>query len=249
MPPHDLRGSIHDLFFLDVNVPEFSWPKIRTSYNSHADEVYGNPTDVNTAIFTEDADAYFAWCDANSDNEVSLWESASCGSKSAFWGPEGESMTSWTDMFTYGTEIAYDFVQILLKHWKNIDQDGSNSLSRDEFRVSFAKMSLLAAHVEMDILDSNNDGILQGNELKTFTTLSVRGANVCLPGESLPVLLPVFTSGKTKFYFSGTKDVFNLVTKMHSQSGITNVADVYNLSKYNSRIMAAFLPEYENISL
>merc|ERR1711990_1371491 len=200
----------------DVNVPEFSWPKIRTSYNSHADEVYGNPTDVNTAIFTEDADAYFAWCDANSDNEVSLWESASCGSKSAFWGPEGESMTSWTDMFTYGTEIAYDFVQILLKHWKNIDQDGSNSLSRDEFRVSFAKMSLLAAYVEMDILDSNNDGILQG---------------------------------KTKFYFSGTKDVFNLVTKMHSQSGITNVADVYNLSKYNSRIMAAFLPEYENISL
>merc|ERR1711990_1099606 len=114
------------------------------------------------------------------------------------------------------------------KHWKNIDQDGSNSLSRDEFRVSFAKMSLLAAYVEMDILDSNNGGILQGNELKTFTTLSVRGANVCLPG---------------------TKDVFNLVTKMHSQSGITNVADVYNLSKYNSRIMAAFLPEYENISL
>ena len=56
-------------------------------------------------------------------------------------------------------------------------------------------------------------------------------------------------TGKTKFYFSGTKDVFNLVTKMHSQSGITNVADVYNLSKYNSRIMAAFLPEYENISL
>jgi len=212
----------------DVNVPEFSWPKIRSSYNSHADEVYGNPTDVNSAIFTEDADAFFSWCDANRDNEVTLWESASCGSKSAFWGPEGESMTSWTDMFTYGTEIAYDFVQILLKHWKNIDQDGSNSLSRDEFRVSFAKMSLLAAYVEMDILDANSDGILQGNELKTFTTLSIRGANVCLPG---------------------TKDVFNLVTKMHSQSGITNVADVYNLSKYNSRIMAAFLPEYENVAL
>ena len=158
-------------------------------------------------------------------------------------------MTSWTDMFTYGTEIAYDFVQILLKHWKNIDQDGSNSLSRDEFRMSFAKMSLLAAYVEMDILDSNNDGILQGNELKSFKTLSVRGANVCLPGESIPILLPVFTSSKTKFNFSGTKDVFNLVTKMHSQSGITNVADVYNLSKYNSRIMAAFLPEYENIAL
>ena len=72
MPPHDLSGS--DIFFLDVNVPEFSWPKIRTSYNSHADEVYGNPTDVNTAIFTEDADAYFAWCDANSDNpkQISL---------------------------------------------------------------------------------------------------------------------------------------------------------------------------------
>ena len=175
--------NVHNYFFLDVNVPEFSWPKIRTSYNSHADEVYGNPTDVNSAIFTEDADAYFTWCDANSDNEVTLWESASCGSKSAFWGPEGESMTSWTDMFTFGTEIAYDFTQILLKHWKNIDQDGSNSLSRDEFRVSFAKMSLLAAYVEMDILDSNSDGILQGNELKTFQTLSVRGANVCLPSE------------------------------------------------------------------
>lgn len=40
-----------------------------------------------------------------------------------------------------------------------------------------------------------------------------------------------------------------MVTKMHSQSGITNVADVYNLSKYNSRIMAAFLPEYENVEL
>ena len=46
-----------------------------------------------------------------------------------------------------------------------------------------------------------------------------------------------------------TKDVFNVVTKMHSQSGITNVADVYNLSKYNSRIMAAFLPEYEKVEL
>ena len=40
-----------------------------------------------------------------------------------------------------------------------------------------------------------------------------------------------------------------MVTKMHAQSGITNVADVYNLSKYNSRIMAAFLPEYENVEL
>ena len=47
----------------------------------------------------------------------------------------------------------------------------------------------------------------------------------------------------------GTKDVYNMVTKMHSQSGITNVADVYNLSKYNSRIMAAFLPEYEKVEL
>ena len=36
---------------------------------------------------------------------------------------------------------------------------------------------------------------------------------------------------------------------MHSQAGIANVADVYNLSKYNSRIMAAFLPEYENETL
>ena len=36
---------------------------------------------------------------------------------------------------------------------------------------------------------------------------------------------------------------------MHAQSGITNVADVYNLSKYNSRIMAAFLPEYEKVEL
>merc|ERR1712113_380878 len=116
-------------------------------------------------------------------------------------GPEGEAMASWTDMFTYGTEVAYDFVNIMLKYWKNIDQDGSGSLSRDEFRISYAKMALLSAHVEMDILDANSDGILQGNELKTFTTLSVR------------------------------------------------VADVYNLSKYNSRIMAAFLPEYEKVEL
>ena len=49
--------------------------------------------------------------------------------------------------------------------------------------------------------------------------------------------------------FLGTKDVFNLVSKMHIQSGITDGADVYNLSKYNSRIMAAFLPEYENVQL
>ena len=167
----------------DINVPEFSWPKIRASYNDHAEEVFSNPTDINTAIFTEDADAFFDWCDTNDDQEVSLWESASCGSKSAFWGPKGESVTSWTDMFTYGTEIAYDFVQILLKYWGNIDQDGSRSLNRDEFRVSYAKMSLLSAHVEMDILDSDNDGVLQGNELKTFTTLSIRGANVVLPGK------------------------------------------------------------------
>ena len=204
-------------------------------------------------------------------------------------------MASWTDMFTYGTEIAYDFVSIMLKHYKNLDLDGSGSLNKEEFRISYAKMSLLSAHVEMDILDSNGDGILQGNELKTFTTLSVRGANVCLPGYfqslstsgSLPVepkatefkldtssitaILDSFsdyiwnnflssgpdsspgtglTSGQD-FLTSGlgTKDVFNLVTKMHSQSGITNVADVYNLSKYNSRIMAAFLPEYEKVEL
>jgi hypothetical protein len=212
----------------DINVPEFSWPKIRASYNGHADEVYGGNIDLKATIFNEDADAYFAWCDSNGDGQVSLYESASCGSKSAFWGPEGETMTSWTDMFTYGTEIAYDFVNIMLKHYKNLDLDGSGSLNKEEFRISYAKMALLSAYVEMDILDTNNDGILQGNELKTFTTLTVRGANVCLPG---------------------TKDVFNLVTKMHSQSGITNVADVYNLSKYNSRIMAAFLPEYENVEL
>lgn len=169
--------------FSDINVPEFSWPKIRASYNDHADEVFGNPTDINTAIFTEDSDAFFDWCDTNDDQEVSLWESASCGSKSAFWGPKGESAASWTDMFTFGTEIAYDFVQILLKYWGNIDEDGSRSLNRDEFRVSYAKFSLLAAHVEMDILDSDNDGVLQGNELKTFTTLSIRGANVVLPGK------------------------------------------------------------------
>ena len=96
-------------------------------------------------------------------------------------------MASWTDMFTYGTEIAYDFVNIMLKHYKNLDLDGSGSLSKDEFRISYAKMALLSAHVEMDILDANGDGILQGNELKTFTTLTVRGANVCLPGK--------FTSG------------------------------------------------------
>merc|ERR1712176_1384869 len=83
----------------DINVPEFSWPKIRASYNNHADEVFGNPTDINTAIFTEDSDAFFDWCDTNDDQEVSLWESASCGSKSAFWGPKGESVASWTDMF------------------------------------------------------------------------------------------------------------------------------------------------------
>ena len=169
--------------FSDVNVPEFSWPKIRASYNEHAEEVYGNPTDVDATIFTDDADAYFDWCDTNNDQEVSLWESAACGSKSAFWGPKGESATSWTDMFTYGTEIAYDFVQILLKYWNNIDQDGSRTLNRDEFRVSYAKMSLLSAHVEMDILDSDSDGILKGNELKTFTTLTIRGANVVLPGK------------------------------------------------------------------
>jgi len=212
----------------DINVPEFSWSKIRASYNEHADEVYGGTTDLKATIFNEDADAYFKWCDSNSDGQVSLYESASCGSKSAFWGPEGDSMASWTDMFTYGTEIAYDFVNIMLKHFKNLDLDGSGSLNKDEFRISYAKMALLAAYVEMDILDTNNDGLLQGNELKSFTTLSVRGANVCLPE---------------------TKDVFNLVTKMHSQSGITNVADVYNLSKYNSRIMAAFLPEYEKVEL
>ena len=169
--------------FSDINLPEFSWTKIRASYNSHADEVYGNPTDLKATIFNEDADAYFAWCDANGDNEVSLWESASCGSKSAFWGPEGDAMTSWTEMFTYGTEIAYDFTSILLKYYKNLDLDGSGSLNKDEFRISYAKMSLLSAYVEMDILDTNNDGLLKDNELKTFQTLTVRGANVCLPGE------------------------------------------------------------------
>jgi len=51
-------------------------------------------------------------------------------------------MTSWTDTFTYGTEIAYDFTNILLKYWKNLDLDASSSLNREEFRISYAKMAL-----------------------------------------------------------------------------------------------------------
>ena len=94
-------------------------------------------------------------------------------------------MTSWTDTFTYGTEIAYDMTTILLKYWKNIDQDGSNSLSKDEFRISYAKMALLAAHVGMDIFDSDSDGIIQGNDLKSFINLSQRAANVVLPSKFL----------------------------------------------------------------
>jgi len=208
----------------DVNIPEFSWAQIRASYNKHAAEVFENPTDLTATIFTEDADSFFEWCDADGSGEVSLWESASCGAKSGFWQPEGH-MTSWTDTFTYGTEIAYDMTTILLKYWKNIDQDGSNSLSKDEFRISYAKLALLAAHVEMDIFDSDSDGIIQGNDLKSYINLTQRAANVVLPK---------------------TDDKFNMISKMHSQSGITNVADVHNLAKFNSRIMAAFLPEYEN---
>ena len=94
-------------------------------------------------------------------------------------------MTSWTDTFTYGTEIAYDFTNILLKYWKNLDLDASSSLNREEFRISYAKMALLAAHVEMDILDSDSDGIIQGNDLKTFITLTQRAANVVLPSKFL----------------------------------------------------------------
>ena len=94
-------------------------------------------------------------------------------------------MTSWTDTFTYGTEIAYDFTNILLKYWKNLDLDASSSLNREEFRISYAKMALLAAHVEMDILDSDSDGIIQGNDLKTFITLTQRAANVVLPSKLL----------------------------------------------------------------
>ena len=92
-------------------------------------------------------------------------------------------MTSWTDTFTYGTEIAYDMTTILLKYWKNIDQDGSNSLSKDEFRISYAKLALLAAHVEMDIFDSDSDGIIQGNDLKSYINLTQRAANVVLPSK------------------------------------------------------------------
>ena len=92
-------------------------------------------------------------------------------------------MSSWTDTFTYGTEIAYDMTNILLKYWKNIDQDGSNSLSKDEFRISYAKLALLAAHVEMDIFDSDSDGIIQGNDLKSYINLTQRAANVVLPSK------------------------------------------------------------------
>ena len=79
-------------FFLDVNIPEFSWTQIRASYNNHAAEVFENPTDLTATIFTEDADSFFEWCDADGSGEVSLWESASCGSKSGFWQPEGNSL-------------------------------------------------------------------------------------------------------------------------------------------------------------
>ena len=158
-------------------------------------------------------------------------------------------MTSWTDTFTYGTEIAYDFTNILLKYWKNLDLDASSSLNRDEFRISYAKMALLAAHVEMDILDSDSDGIITGNDLKTFITLTQRAANVVLPSK-----LEYFKNLKSKrpvklTFLLETDDKYNLVSKMHSQSSITNVADVHNLAKFNSRIMAAFLPEYENVKL
>ena len=55
--------------------------------------------------------------------------------------------------------------------------------------------------------------------------------------------------GQKLIFNSETDDKYNLVSKMHSQSGISNVADVHNLAKFNSRIMAAFLPEYENVKL
>ena len=260
MTAHDLCFDVtYDIS--DINVPEFSWPKIRASYNNHADEVYGGTTDLKATIFNEDADAFFTWCDSNGDGQVSLYESASCGSKSAFWGPEGEAMASWTDMFTYGTEIAYDFVNIMLKYFKNLDLDGSGSLSKDEFRISYAKMALLAAHVEMDILDANGDGILQGNELKTFTTLTVRGANVCLPGyflslstsDSLPVELYVEpvefrldTSSITAIMDSVSGYIWNnfLSTGPESTLGTGSTSGLFLNSRF--RYQRCFQPRHQN---
>ena len=108
-------------------------------------------------------------------------------------------------------------------------------------------MSLLFAYVEMNILDTNNDGVFDGGELKFFQNLSARGANVCLPGEMLFSIYKILLPGQKlrlpvhlKSTISGyenqtsdlqTKNVFNLVTRMQSQTGIANVADAYNLSK------------------
>ena len=82
----------------------------------------------------------------------------------------------------------------------------TSSLNREEFRISYAKMVLLAAHIEMDILDSDSDGIIQGNDLKAFITLTQRAANVVLPSKVLTnwtvcYMRREIKSAKTNFLF------------------------------------------------
>ena len=61
------------------------------------------------------------------------------------------------------------------KYWNVVDQDGSGSLSYDEYKYTMAAFAATDAQVILKGFDSNTDGILSGSELSSFRSF-VSGA-------------------------------------------------------------------------
>merc|ERR1712035_225176 len=80
--------------------------------------------------------------------------------------------THYTLHYTTLPHVLYNFG---VKYWNVVDQDGSSSLSYDEYKYTMAAFAATDAQVILKGFDSNTDGILSGSELSSFRSF-VEGA-------------------------------------------------------------------------
>merc|ERR1711997_909924 len=74
----------------------------------------------------------WGFCNADGDSEVTSAELTACGAKAAAWA----GMSDSTQTFLYN---------FAAKYWNTVDQDGSGSLSYDEFRYTLAGFAAVDA--------------------------------------------------------------------------------------------------------
>ncbi|CAG5080266.1 Oidioi.mRNA.OKI2018_I69.PAR.g9523.t1.cds [Oikopleura dioica] len=129
-----------------------------------AQEVYAwasaNPEDFRNAAVSmgNRYDALWNFCNADGSDEVSGAEFTACAAAAAnhFGMQEGTK------------QYLYDFG---VKYWDVIDRDGSGGFSENEFKGGIAAFVGTNAKVLLKAYDSNDDGILSGQELSDWRAM------------------------------------------------------------------------------